>query len=123
MGAAISARLAQRQPPACLILESAFTSVPDRAAELYWWLPIRWLLHLDMNTREYVADSDVPTLVIHSRDDEIVPFQHGRRVAEAAGERAELLEISGGHNTGFLESRDTYVAGLERFLERCAGSR
>ncbi|HKL52440.1 MAG TPA: alpha/beta hydrolase [Wenzhouxiangellaceae bacterium] len=121
MGAAVSARLAQKRPPACLVLESAFTSVPDRAAELYWWLPIRQLMHLQMNTREYVSDVDVPTLVIHSRDDEIVPFRHGRQVAQAAGDHADLLEISGGHNTGFLRSREIYVEGLDRFLTRCIG--
>ncbi|HMB39726.1 MAG TPA: alpha/beta hydrolase [Wenzhouxiangellaceae bacterium] len=123
MGAAVSARLARARPPACLILESAFTSVPDRASELYWWLPIRWLLELEMNTREYVAGTDTPTLVIHSRDDEIVPFEHGRRVAEAAGEKADLLEISGGHNTGFLRSREIYIQGLDRFLARCTDRR
>lgn len=123
MGAAVSARIAQKKPAACLILESAFTSVPDRASELYGWLPVRWLLHLDMNTREYVAGIGIPTLVIHSRDDEIVPFEHGRKVSEAAGENAVLLEISGGHNTGFMDSRQTYVRGLDRFLERCVGLR
>lgn len=123
MGAAVSADLARKRPPACLILESAFTSVPDRAAEIYWWIPVRWLLKIDMNTREYVSGSDWPTLVIHSRDDEIVPFRHGRRVAAAAGDDAELLEISGGHNTGFMDSRETYVEGLERFLDHCVGSR
>lgn len=123
MGAAVSAHFARKRPPACLILESAFTSVPDRAAELYWWLPIRRLLHLDMNTREHVSGTDTPTLVIHSRDDEIIPFEHGRRLTEAAGDNADLLEISGGHNTGFIDSRETYVEGLNRFLERCIGSR
>lgn len=121
MGAAVSARLAQKRPPACLILESAFTSVPDRAAEIYWWLPIRWLIHLQMNTRQNVSTIATPTLVIHSRDDEIVPFDHGRQVAQAAGDDAELLEISGGHNTGFMKSRDIYIEGLDRFLTRCIG--
>lgn len=123
MGAAVSARVAEKRRPGCLILESAFTSVPDRAAELYGWLPVRWLLHLDMNTRDYVSDTGIPTLVIHSRDDEIVPFEHGRKVYDAAGDKADLLEISGGHNTGFIDSRETYVQGLDRFLERCVGSR
>ncbi|MEX2500664.1 MAG: alpha/beta hydrolase [Wenzhouxiangellaceae bacterium] len=121
MGAAVSAHLARKQSAACLILESAFISVPDRAAEIYGWLPVRWLLHIDMNTRQYVMDANLPTLVIHSRDDGIVPFEHGRRVAEAAGERAVFLEIQGDHNTGFLRSRDVYVRGLDEFLGRCIG--
>lgn len=121
MGAAVAARLATRHRAACLIAESAFTSVPDRAAEIYWWLPVRWLVHIRMDTRRYVAGADLPVLVVHSRDDEIVPFSHGRRLLEAAGDRGRLLEISGDHNTGFLASGERYVDGLDDFLERCLG--
>ncbi len=119
MGAAVAARLATEHRATCVIAESAFTSVPDRAAEIYWWLPVRWLLRIRMNTRGYVADVELPVLVVHSRDDEIVPFSHGRRLLEAAGERGELLEIAGDHNTGFLQSVERYVDGLDRFLGRC----
>jgi hypothetical protein len=119
MGAAIAAQLAARYSPACLITESAFTSVPDRAAEIYWWLPVRWLVRIKMDTRRFVAEADVPVLVVHSRDDEIVPFEHGQRVLASAGKRGELLEISGDHNTGFLASAERYVEGLDEFLSRC----
>jgi hypothetical protein len=119
MGAAIAAWLAVERSPACVIAESAFTSVPDRAAEIYWWLPVRWLVRIRMDTRAAIAETDVPVLVVHSRDDEIVPFSHGQRLLEAAGARGELLEISGDHNTGFLASRDRYVDGLDAFLDRC----
>lgn len=123
MGAAVAAKLAQKRPPTCLILESAFTSVPDRAAEIYWWLPVRWILRLQMNTREYVGGVDAPVLVIHSRDDEIVPFAHGQSIAEAAGNKARLVEIEGDHNSGFMRSRERYVRALDEFLRRCIGPR
>jgi hypothetical protein len=121
MGAAVAARLATGHRAACLIAESAFTSVPDRAAEIYWWLPVRWLLHIRMDTRRSVGEADLPVLVVHSRDDEIVPFSHARRLLEAAGRRGQLLEISGDHNTGFLASAERYVDGLDDFLGRCLG--
>lgn len=119
MGAAVAARLAARNDAACVIAESAFTSVPDRAAEIYWWLPVRWLVRIRMDTRQYLADAGIPVLIVHSREDEIVPFEHGRRLLEAVGERGELLVISGDHNTGFVDSAERYVQGLDRFLDRC----
>jgi len=119
MGAAIAARLAERRGARCLVVESAFTSVPDRGAELYWWLPVRWLARIGMDTQRYVAGSSAPVLVVHSRADEIVPFAHGQRILDAAGDRGTLLEIRGDHNTGFLASRETWLNGLDRFLERC----
>ena len=120
MGAAVAARLAERRGARCLVVESAFTSVPDRGAELYWWLPVRWLARIEMDTRRAVADSSAPVLVVHSRDDEIVPFAHGRRLLDAAGDRGRLLEIRGDHNTGFLASRRTWLDGIEAFIARCS---
>lgn len=116
LGGAVASELATRVDAAGLILESVFTSVPDIGAELYWWLPVRWLSRLQFDTAEYLRQTELPVLVVHSRDDEIIPFAHGRRLREIAGARGSLLELRGGHNTGFLESRARYREGLERFL-------
>lgn len=118
LGGAVASRLAAGVDAAGLIVESAFTSVPDIAAEIYWWLPVRLLSRLDFDTAGHLRESDLPVLIVHSVDDEIIPFEHGRRLHGIAGERATLLEIRGGHNTGFLESRDRYVRGLDEFFER-----
>ncbi len=116
MGGAVAANLAERIDAAGLIVESTFTSVPDIGAELYWWLPVRLLARLEFNAADHVAAADMPVLVVHSPDDEIIPFSHGQRLYEAAGERGTLLEIQGDHNTGFLASGPLYRDGLDEFL-------
>ncbi|NDY96535.1 alpha/beta hydrolase [Wenzhouxiangella limi] len=116
MGGAVAARLAGEWPVAALIVESSFTSVPDLAADIYWWLPARRLSRIRLPTLEFVSDSDQPTLIVHSRDDEIVPFSHGQRLHEAAPEPSRLLVLAGSHNTGFLDSAEDYRAGLDDFL-------
>ena len=121
MGGAVAARLASQTSVGGLILESSFTSVPDIAAEIYWWLPVRWLSRIQLPALAYLAESDQATLVIHSRDDEIVPFGHGQRLYDAAPEPRRLLELSGSHNTGFIDSVDDYRAGLEAFLAEVLG--
>ena len=50
LGASVAAKLAAKQRPLGVILESSFTSVPDIAAELYPWLPVRWLSRLQHAT-------------------------------------------------------------------------
>ena len=122
LGGTVTARLATRVKPAAVILESSFTSLPDLAADLYGLLPVRSLSRIRLDTREYVAKIDAATLIVHSRDDEIVPYDHARKLVRAANAPADLLTLSGGHNTGIFESMDSYRAGLDRFLERCFGT-
>jgi len=116
MGAAVASQLATRVEAAGLIVESTFTSVPDLGAELYWWLPVRLLSRLEFNTADHIRRTDLPVLVIHSPDDEIIPFSHGRRLHQAAGQRGTFLEIRGSHNTGFLDTGDQYREGLNQFI-------
>ncbi len=116
LGAAIAAYLAAKQTPKALIIESAFTSIPDIAAEVYPFLPARWLARFDYNTKAHLRSVSCPILVVHSRDDDIIPFAHGRRLFTAANEPKQFLEIRGGHNDGIFVSRQTYVDGLDAFL-------
>ena len=57
-----------------------------------------------------------PVLIVHSRDDELVPFRHAQRLAEAAPAQHRLLTIRGGHNDGFLASGALYRDGIAQFL-------
>jgi len=116
LGGAIAAWLAQEVTPGALILESTFTSVPDVAADLYPLFPVRWLTRFRYTAIEYVRRVRCPVLVIHSPDDEVIPFHHGWRLFEAAPQPKEFLEIRGSHNEGFLLSLETYRTGVERFL-------
>lgn len=116
LGGAVAAKLATRVDAGGLIVESVFTSVPDIGAELYWWLPVRWLSTLEFDTAEFIRRTELPVLVVHSSDDEIIPFAHGLRLREIAGDHGTLLEIRGGHNTGFLDSGERYRQGLQAFI-------
>ena len=118
MGASAAAYLAARHRPLALIVESSFTSVPDIAREYYPWLPVRWLSRLRHSAEEFVARSKSPVLVIHSRDDEIVPFHHGEAIFNAAGEPKALIESRGTHNDAFLRDEPNYLSGLRSFLDQ-----
>ena len=116
LGAAIAAYLASRKRPAALMIESGFVSVPELAAQLYPWLPARWLAQFKYPTAEFLNTVSVPVLIIHSRDDEIIPFAQGRALFVHAREPKDFLELRGGHNDGFLVSGRHYVDGLGAFL-------
>jgi len=116
LGGAVAANLAVNNPPAALILESVFSSVPDMAARLYPVFPVRLLCRYQYDTRKALRLISTPVLIIHSPDDEIIPFKNGRILFESAREPKSFLEIRGGHNEGFLVSGQTYLQGLDRFV-------
>lgn len=119
LGGAVAAHLAKTHPPAGLVVESSFTSVPDMAARMYWFFPVRLLSRFDYNTREHIEQVTCPVLVVHGADDEIVPFAHGQALYERANEPKQFLELSGGHNEGFLRAGEKYTSRLGEFLEKC----
>lgn len=117
LGGAVAARLAAREKPGALVLASVFTSVPDMGAKLYPFLPVRLLSRFDYNAREYLKAVSCPVFVAHSRDDDIVPFEHGRLLYDAAREPKQFLELQGGHNDGFIFMREPWVKALDAFLQ------
>lgn len=116
LGGAIAAWLAAREKPGLLVLASAFTSVPDMAAKLYPFLPVRLLSRFEYNTLESLGSVTCPVFVAHSPSDEIVPFAQGRTLYEAAQGPKQFLELQGGHNDGFIFMRKEWAGALDEFI-------
>lgn len=116
LGGSVAAHLARDRTPAALVVESTFWDINELGRELLPLLPVRWISRLSYATADYVRGVRCPVMVIHSRDDELIPFHHGRRVFEAACEPKRFLEIHGSHNSGFVECRDIYRPALREFL-------
>ncbi len=118
LGGSIAAQLASEVDPAGVIVESAFTAVPDVAARVYWFLPVRLLARFEYNTRAALKRVTCPVLIVHSRDDEIIPFTHGQALFAAASEPKQLLALNGGHNNAIFTSMSVYEQGLKDFIGR-----
>jgi hypothetical protein len=116
LGGAVAVELATEHAPKALILESCFPSLADVGARAYPLLPVRRLLTIRYDSTQRISRVTCPTLVIHSRDDEIVPFELGRRLFDLAVGPKTMLEIRGDHNAGFIESGSTYTEGLSDFF-------
>jgi len=121
LGGAVAIELARRRPVGRVVAEAAFTSLADLGAELYRWLPVRWLASERFDNAAKVGELTVPLLLVHSREDEIVPFAHALRLLAAAREPTALLETEGGHNDGGFTRRAEWRAAVRRFLDGPAG--
>ncbi|MDZ7787100.1 MAG: alpha/beta hydrolase [Halofilum sp. (in: g-proteobacteria)] len=120
LGGPVAAWLAARHEPAGLVLESAFTSMPDLAAHHYPWLPARWLARYDFDTEAAIAGSACPLLIAHSPDDEIVPFRHADALAAVRPDTTRRVRLSGSHNDPSLEVDAAWRSALGDFIQHHA---
>jgi len=104
--------------PAGLVLESAFTSVPDMGAYIYPWLPVRQLAKYQYNAVADLSEVRLPALFGHSQDDDIVPYALGRNLYESYQGPKSFLEMVGGHNGGYMLMGQAYHNGLNQFLSK-----
>jgi fermentation-respiration switch protein FrsA (DUF1100 family) len=79
-------------------------------------MPVRWFARFSYRTIDYVKDVRCPVMIIHSRNDEIIPFEFGRELYEVANETKEFVEIFGSHNDGFLVSAEIYRKAWLKWL-------
>ncbi|MCC6488300.1 MAG: alpha/beta hydrolase [Candidatus Hydrogenedentes bacterium] len=120
LGGGIATNLAwevRSTPPAALILESTFESVVKMGQEIFLFVPVRWFIRDRFDSAAKIGEVNTPVLIIHSPDDEIIPYHHGKRLFELAREPKTFLDIRGDHNAGWYDSGLVYTEGLAQFLD------
>jgi len=115
IGGIVAIDLAQNKDLGALITEEAFTSVKDMSAIAYPFFPY-FIFSSRFDALSKIKNVRCPKLIIHSIDDEIVPFRLGEKLFAAAKSPKEFLQIRGGHNSAFLESEEQFKEGIKSFL-------
>jgi fermentation-respiration switch protein FrsA (DUF1100 family) len=118
LGGPIAAKTAWTHAPGLVIMESTFTSLHQLVADRFFNAPSWLLSSYAYDTRQHLGHVRAPVLVIHSPDDEVVPFSHGKALYEALPSRGSFLEIRGSHNRGYVDSVDIYQAAISEFIAK-----
>jgi len=114
LGGAVMVDLAANDGARALILESTFTSLPDMGARQFPFLPVRWLMRHRFDSLDKIGNYDGPLFQSHGDNDQLIPFEFGRRLHNAAtGTKQFYTCLDGGHND--LQPRD-YYHELNEFL-------
>lgn len=118
LGGSIAAWLAERHPPRALVIYAAFTSVRDMAKTLYPFLPTGLIARYRYDTRAALARVHSPLLILHSTEDEIIPYSHAQELLAIAPEPKKLVPLRGGHNDAIFVSGDIFEQALKEFLHQ-----
>jgi uncharacterized protein len=121
LGGAVATELAVREPLGGLVLQSTFTSIPAMGAELFPWLPVRWMSTIRYDTHSKLPRVHLPVLVMHSREDDLVAFHHAQDNYAAANPPKLFCELRGSHNNS-LADQSAFIRGLDQFLSLLASA-
>jgi fermentation-respiration switch protein FrsA (DUF1100 family) len=116
LGGAVAASLASGVQARGLILESTFSSAKDFARSVLPVLSRLVFIRYNFNTAEKIQRVHCPVLVLHSPDDEIMPFHLGEKVFQLAHQPKRFLSMKGDHNYGFIRSQPQYEQELAKWL-------
>jgi len=122
LGGSIAAYLATRIKARALVIESSFTSYADIGKKFYPYMPVHWFAKFNYPTIDYIKKVHCPVMIIHSRTDEVIPFEFGLELYEATNEPKEFIEIQGGHNDGFLISGELYKKAWSQWINKLSKS-
>ena len=118
LGCAVAMEMAVRHPEGRgLILESPFTSTIAMAKLIFPWLPVKWIVRYHYDNVAKIPGIRMPLLILHSPQDDIVPFAMGRALYSAAHEPKKFVELVGGHNEGYAESGRIYPEAVAKFIQ------
>jgi len=120
LGTAPAIELATRVPAAGLIVEGAPSSVRERGAELYPWLPVRYVARIEFNSLSRIASVHMPILFMHVGPDERIPIVHGRRLYDAATSAKRFVVLGGTHSDAFKRDSATYFGAYRKFVMEVA---
>lgn len=115
LGGAFAVDLATKREVAALIVDASFSSGLDMARRMFPYVP-SFLIKTQLNSAQKVKTLTMPKLFLHSRADEIVPFDLGKKLFDMAAQPKQLVELLGGHNDAHEVDRDKFISTLNSFL-------
>lgn len=121
LGGGPACELARRVPCDGLIVQSSFTAAPDMASRVIPFFPARWFMRTKFDNLAKVPQIPCPKLFIHSRADEIIPFEMGQRLFSAAAPPKEFAWYDDADHNGLMERHEAhYYQRIAEFLRRVA---
>lgn len=109
-----------------LVTEATFTSFRAMAVHTTPWpgKPLVQAIFLEpYDAAELIGAAPMPTLIIHSREDEVVPFHMGQELFNRAAGEKEFWEIDGSHADALVDYPAEFVRRLNTLSGRAGEQR
>ena len=103
MGTGIAAQLASVRDCQRLILETPYYDFPAVVKHYLPVYPVKWMLHYEIPTWQYLQKITAPVTIFHGTRDRIVPYRNSKRLLPFLKQTDEIITLKGGsHNNLFM---------------------
>lgn len=117
LGGVCAIETALHKPARGLILESVFTSASDMSRKIFPLIPLGWAIRSKLDAIGNIPKLTFPKLILHGNRDEVVPFDLGKKLYDAAADPKTFYTIEGaGHNDTYIMGGRDYFKALDGFI-------
>jgi uncharacterized protein len=117
MGTGIAAQLASVRDCKQLILETPYYDFPSVISHYLPIYPVRWMLHYEIPTYEYLKDVKAPITIFHGTNDWTVSYKNTSRLKPSLKPQDEIVTIQGGGHNNLYQYTQT-VQKLDSLLRQ-----
>lgn len=115
LGSAFASYLAGKNTPKKTVLETPFYSLRDVAKSIFPIYPNSLLLRYRFKNAGNLEKATAPVFIFHGNEDELVPYESGKKLYKSLGTAATMITIEGGHHND-LASFPAYWKAMENLL-------
>lgn len=93
LGSGLAARIGANHSPRAVVLEAPYTSIVNRAQEMFPLFPAGLILRDRFETWREIGEIHAPILIVHGQKDRIVPDRHGKTLYRLAHEPKQFVSV------------------------------
>jgi len=115
LGTSVAIEVGQNRDFAGIILEAPFTSMIDIGQKHYPYFPVKLLLKDKYVNKNKIRNVKSPVLVMHGKEDKIVPFYMGKKIYDLANE--PKFKYFTNHDDHMMNFDENLVNEIHLFLK------
>lgn len=117
MGTGIAAQLASIRDCKRLILETPYYDFPSMISHYLPMYPVRWMLHYDLPTYQYLKNVSAPVTIFQGTKDRLVTYNNAKRLKPSLKPMDEFMTIKGGRHNDLYKFKEV-TDKLDSLLSR-----
>jgi fermentation-respiration switch protein FrsA (DUF1100 family) len=107
MGTGIATQLASVRDCKALVLETPYYDFPSVVSQYMPIYPIKWMLHYQIPTYQYIKNVIAPITIIHGTEDGVINYKQSLKLSKLLKANDQFITIKGGSHNDLFNHKQT----------------